>query len=147
MGTKIDVNNIHSRFKIHPDAVKKLVRAVLKAEKMRAREISVVFATDEYLRKLHRDFLKNDRYTDVITFDLSEGEGIEGEIYVSLDRARYFAREYQEPFHREVARLVIHGLLHLKGYSDATPAQRQEMHQRENQHLKNVSLNEKMVDF
>lgn len=126
--------------------VKKLIQYVLKREKINAREISVVFVDDEYLRKLHRQFFNDNSYTDVITFDLSENEGLEGEIYVSLDRARYFAGIYREPWSREVARLIIHGLLHLKGYDDATKARKQEMHQRENQLLANFSAINKILD-
>jgi len=126
--------------------VKKLVQYVLKLEKMNAREISVVFVDDEYLRKLHREFFNDDSYTDVMAFDLSENEGLEGEIYVSLDRARYFAGKYREPFSREVARLIIHGLLHLKGYDDKTTAQKQDMHRRENQLLADFPHISKILD-
>ena len=117
-------------------AIKQLIESVIRELKLSAREIHVIFVDDEYLRKLHREYLHDDSYTDVMTFNLSDSGEVEGEIYISVDRARVQARQYQVSVEEEIARLVIHGLLHLKGYDDATPAERQNMHQLENKMLR-----------
>ncbi len=113
-----------------------MVEQVIHEIKLPASEISVILVDDEYLRRLHREYLNDDRYTDVMTFNLSDGGEVEGEIYISVDRAQVQAKQYQVSVSEEVARLVIHGLLHLKGYDDATLAERQQMHQQENHLLR-----------
>ncbi len=87
------------------------------------------------LRQLNRDFLEMDRPTDVLSFPLAGPDDLcvpgravfLGEIYVSLDTARGQARAARKPLHREVAHLVIHGLLHLLGHDHATPGERRRM--------------------
>ncbi|HFE64307.1 rRNA maturation RNase YbeY [candidate division KSB1 bacterium 4484_188] len=114
---------------------KPLVQSVIQAKNIPIKQLRVILVDDEYLRTLHAQYLHDDSYTDVMTFNLSETGEIEGEIYISLDRARIHAREYGVAVRNEVARLIIHGLLHLKGMDDRTPAQRQEMHRTENRLL------------
>jgi rRNA maturation RNase YbeY len=70
------------------------------------------------MRRINRKYLRHASDTDVLTFPLEEDSGIEGEIYVNLDRARRQADEEGVPLGEEVARLVIHGALHLIGYDD-----------------------------
>ena len=82
--------------------------------------VSVVVIDNRQMRRLNRTYLGHDYPTDVIAFPLEEGKRIEGEIYVNADRARIQARRYRVSFNEEVARLVIHGTLHLAGYDDTT---------------------------
>lgn len=116
--------------------LQQLIRRVIRAEKIPVTELRIIFVDDEHLRSLHRDFLNDDTYTDVMTFNLGNEQAIEGEIYISVDRARAHAREFRVPTEEELARLIIHGLLHLKGYDDQTPPERARMRTRENEHLK-----------
>lgn len=67
---------------------------------------------------MNREFLRHNYPTDVLSFPLEGGANLEAEIYVNLDRARIQAREHGVSFANEVARLVIHGTLHLAGYDD-----------------------------
>ena len=96
-------------------AVRSLLRAVARAEKCRAAELSVVFVSSPEIRRLNQRFLKHNRFTDVMAFPVSE-EMI-GEIYVSRDQAALQAVEYGVSLREELLRLVLHGFLHLLGYS------------------------------
>jgi len=80
-----------------------------------------IHMTDDELLKLNQDHLNHDTYTDVITFDLSDKEGvIDGEIYISMDRIKENAAIYNSDFWTEYVRVVSHGVLHLLGYNDKT---------------------------
>lgn len=109
-----------------------LVRRILKEEKKSADSINLVLVGDEYLLEVNRKFLNHNYRTDVISFDLAENSPIEGEIYVSVDRARVQARRYKVPLEREVLRLMVHGVLHLCGWVDKTRSQKLKMRKREN---------------
>ena len=97
-------------------------------------EISLVFVSDEYLLNLKNKFFKKDHFTDVIAFRLNEYEDslIEGEIYISLPRAKENAKKFKEPYAKEVSRLIVHGCLHLIGFNDNTKKEKQIMTNNEN---------------
>ena len=96
---------------------------------------SVVLADDALLRSLNRDYREIDKPTDVLSFPLADSATLAdparrvylGEIYVSLETARVQARAARRPVSREVAHLVIHGVLHLLGYDHRTRAERRRM--------------------
>jgi len=100
-------------------------------------EVSIIFAQDELLANLKKEFFKVDQLTDVIAFRLNEYSepNIEGELYISLPRAEENAKTYKEPFEREVARLIIHGSLHLLNYDDQTDEESEQMRQMEETYL------------
>ncbi len=79
--------------------------------------------------------IQHDYYTDIITFDYTEKNKIGGDIFISLDTVRSNAEKYGEPFEREFRRVVIHGILHLCGQKDKSPADRAEMTRKENEAL------------
>ena len=100
--------------------VRRLCRLLTKDFKPDAAAVNVVFVNDRRIHELNRRFLKRDRPTNVISFDCKDpgvpGEPrLLGEIYISRDRARAQAREYDVPYGSELRRLVLHGLLHLIG--------------------------------
>lgn len=82
--------------------------------------VEVALVDDAESARVHRDFLGIDGPTDVITFD-------HGEIIIGVGVARSQAAAYGEPEWRELLRYVVHGLLHLAGYRDATAPERQRM--------------------
>ena len=97
---------------------------------------NVVLVGDGAIRDLNRRFLKRDHPTDVLAFPLGDGgEGIWGEVYVSEDRAREQAARYGVSFREELARLVVHGVLHLMGYDDKDEGSRKVMREREDHYL------------
>ncbi|MDP6385626.1 MAG: rRNA maturation RNase YbeY [Planctomycetota bacterium] len=90
-------------------------------------ELAIVLVDEEFLCDLHLRFLDDPSSTDVITFDLGEGPGPEGEVYVSVDRAREVSTARGTSLRRELALYVVHGVLHLCGFDDQTDRDRIEM--------------------
>lgn len=135
MATQIEIVNNHNDIAIRESLIETLTAKVLVDEDLAAREVYIVFVDDAYLRQLHRNYLDDDTVTDVMTFNLSDDEAVEGEIYISLDRAKAHAAEFSVAPGQEVARLVIHGLLHLNGYDDKTAAEQKKMRQQEEHYL------------
>lgn len=95
-----------------------------------ASSISFIFVSDEELAEIHGAFLHDNSITDVITFNLGEND-IEGEIYISSDRAKDQAKQYKVSYEEEVIRLMIHGILHLADYNDIKEADRKKMKEEE----------------
>ena len=119
-----------------------LVARVLEAEARRPGEIAVVLSDDAFLRQINRDWRGIDRATDVISFAYDERERdarvrpVRGDLLVSLDRVREQARRYRVTPGAELARLVIHGTLHLCGHVHARPVERSRMRARERSALR-----------
>lgn len=92
-------------------------------ERQPLRTLQYIFCTDEYLLRINQDFLQHDYYTDIITFQLGDEPdtlGVEGEVYISIDRVRDNAKSLGVPVGKELLRVIFHGALHLCGYSDKT---------------------------
>ena len=144
MAVRVDVSNAHRRYRIGKKQVGSYVQFVFKKERRKRGEVSVVFVDDRIIRKLNREYLSHDYVTDVISFPLTERRGeVQGEIYISADRARVQANRFGVRFGEEIARLVIHGTLHLIGYDDTTPRAAAEMKKREDRFVRNWFENEK----
>lgn len=98
-------------------------------------EISYVFCTDEYLHKINLQYLEHDTYTDIITFDYSDGNIVAGDIFISVDRVKENAKTYECSFTKELSRVIIHGVLHLVGYKDKTIEDSETMRAKEDFYL------------
>ncbi|MEN9282084.1 MAG: hypothetical protein RL594_1019 [Bacteroidota bacterium] len=110
------------------------VERALQAHKIKHARIDIILLTDRRIRTLNKQYLQHDYATDVLTFPL-EDQPLYGEIYVSLETARRQANEYSVTVVNELARLAVHGALHLLGYDDADPSDRQVMHELENTYI------------
>lgn len=95
-------------------------------------EIAYIFCTDERILEVNNQYLKHDYYTDIITFDYSEGSVISGDIFISVDTVRSNSEKFEVSFEDELHRILIHGILHLCGQADDTPELRAEMTRKEN---------------
>ena len=115
----------------------RIARAVLQVESVPEYAVSIVVVDNEEISRLNERFLKHHGPTDVIAFPYEE-QVVNGDLFVSLDQAVLQAGEYGVTINNELARLVIHGLLHLIGFNDDTPARRGAMRKRENRHLKEL---------
>lgn len=111
------------------------LKAVSEEEGRRLGQISVIFCSDPYLLEINRKYLGHDYYTDIITFDYSEGDTISGDLFISVDTVRSNAEYYSADFKNELDRVIVHGVLHLIGYDDHTDEQTAEMRARENHYL------------
>lgn len=99
--------------------------------------MSFIFCSDENLLELNRIHLNHDFLTDILTFDLSESEhSLISEIYISTDRVRENARQFDVPFLQELTRVIIHGTLHLCGYKDKKKSEISLMRQKEAYYLR-----------
>lgn len=108
------------------------IKDVISKEGYNLGEINYVFCTDEALLQINQQYLQHDTFTDIITFDQSEEEGIvSSDIYISLDRVKENAKLHSVSFHQELHRVLIHGILHLIGYTDKTTQDKSKMRQKE----------------
>ncbi|MBE0647028.1 MAG: rRNA maturation RNase YbeY [Bacteroidales bacterium] len=98
--------------------------------------VNIIICSDTFLKGYNKKYLNHDYYTDVVAFDLSENpEEIRGEVYISLDRVRENARIFRDTVPKELARVMIHGILHLTGMDDSTEKQREGMRKEEDRFL------------
>lgn len=97
-------------------------------KKIRTIELTYVFCNDRYLHQINKDFLNHDTYTDIITFDFSENKNeLRGEIYISVERVKENAAEYNVSYQEELHRVIFHGALHLCGFKDKAKADKKKM--------------------
>jgi probable rRNA maturation factor len=122
--------NLRSRNKI-----KVAIEYIFKNEGKALASVNYVFCSDERLLAINREYLKHDYYTDIVTFDLSEGREIRGEVYISAERVRENARLLKVPVVIEQLRVIFHGALHLCGYRDDTASHKNKMRVREDQYI------------
>ncbi len=105
-------------------------------EKRKIEQLNIIFCDDSYLLKINIEYLGHNFYTDIITFDNADSGGnIIGDIFISVERAKENAIDYQQDFEQEIKRLMIHGLLHLIGYSDKLPNEKLTMTEKEDYYL------------
>jgi rRNA maturation RNase YbeY len=135
MKHQVDVANAHPRTRLRRSPIADAVARVLRGERVGRAAVSVVLVSDDALLEMNREHLQHDFYTDVITFPL-EAEPLEGEIYISVDRAREQAAQYGVGLYDEICRLAVHGTLHLAGYDDASDAEREAMRRLEDKYLR-----------
>ncbi|MGB2957746.1 MAG: rRNA maturation RNase YbeY [Bacteroidota bacterium] len=137
---RVSVFNAHRRHRRRKKDAERCVRSMLKAERITRAEISVVYIDGRYSRSINKEYRGHDASTDVLAFSLGEGETLEGEIYVNIDRARRQAREFGVSLANELGRLVIHGMLHLAGYEDRTRRGAETMRKKEDAGLVQLGL-------
>ena len=111
------------------------IKAVASTYGKKVGEVGYLFVNDEKILEVNREYLSHDYYTDIITFDYSEGDTINGDLVISLDtvctNADLFSKAYEEELHR----VIIHGILHLCGINDKAPGEREIMEEAENKAL------------
>ena len=108
------------------------VKKIVLSEKRKLKNLSYNFCSDEELFQKNKQFLNHNTYTDIITFDYSEEKFLSGEIYISADRIKENAEKFKTDFTHELIRVMAHGVLHLCGYKDKSPIQKQQMRAAEN---------------
>ncbi len=123
-----------------PAVIKRLetnvwIKQVIRSYGKKAGEITYIFCSDEKILEINKQYLKHDYYTDIITFDYTEGNEISGDIFVSLETVKTNSEKYDTPYFEELHRVMIHGILHLCGFNDATPEEQEDMRKREDEAL------------
>ncbi|MEC7849304.1 MAG: rRNA maturation RNase YbeY [Candidatus Neomarinimicrobiota bacterium] len=115
-----------------------IIKNIFKSNKINLYDISIIFTSDIFVSDLKKKFFSKNQWTDVIAFPLHNNKDtkIEGDIYISMPTAIVNADKYNEPYEKEVARLMIHGVLHLIGFSDDTKKEKDIMSKIEDRLLK-----------
>lgn len=116
--------------------LKAFIIKAFKKEGFKVGEVNYIFCTDPYLLQINQQYLNHDTYTDIITFPYSQkGEPVSSDIYISIDRVRQNAKDFNTSFTRELHRVIFHGMLHLCGYKDKNKEQTQQMREKEDYYL------------
>lgn len=111
------------------------VQSIILKEGLETGEISFIFCDDTYLHKLNVEFLNHDTLTDIISFDNTLGEQINGDIYISVERVTENAKTFKSSFNTELHRVIIHGILHFCGFKDKTDREAKTMRTKEDEAL------------
>ena len=98
-------------------------------------EINYVFCDDDYLHKINVEYLNHDTLTDIISFDYTVGNLIQGDIFISIERVKDNANDFNVSFEEELKRVMAHGVLHYCGYKDKTDADAELMRQKEEEKI------------
>lgn len=111
--------NYETDFQLDNESIyEEWVDAIIESEGKEAGEINYIFCDDDYLHNINMQYLNHDTLTDIISFDYCIGDLISGDIFISVDRVKDNAKEYEVLFHVELLRVMSHGILHYCGYKD-----------------------------
>ncbi len=112
------------------------IKHTIIAEGKSLKELNYIFCSDQYLIQINQQYLNHDTYTDIITFDNAEIDGvIQGDIFISVERIKENAASFSGNETDELHRVMIHGVLHLLGYKDKTKSDKSLMTQKEDFYL------------
>ena len=129
-----------ARFPVGP--VKNVLNSLFLKYGRNPEAVNYVFCSDRYLLDINRSYLKHDYFTDIVTFDLSEHHSqLRADIYISVDRVRDNARVLRVHQYQEFIRVILHGALHLVGFSDKTVSGKKKMRAAEDSFLALVLKN------
>ena len=117
---------------INKTSVRNWIKKVTELHSKRLGAVSYIFCDDNKLLEVTQNYLKHDYFTDIITFDYTEGDKISGDLFISLDTVRTNAEQFAQDYETELHRVIIHGILHLCGINDKGPGEREIMEAEEN---------------
>lgn len=137
MKISIDYYGVRKRIRNTKD-VRVAIEYVVGEESRKLGEINIIFTSNANLLQINQEFLKHNYFTDVITFGNSFKNYVAGEIFISVDQVRINADRYKTSPNVELFRVIIHGVLHLIGYSDENEQDKAKMKIKEDHYLKIV---------
>lgn len=117
------------------EAIASWLSNVISSENKKEGEISYIFCDDEYLHKINVEYLNHDTLTDVISFDYTMGNQISGDCFISIERVKDNAVDFNVPFEEEIKRVLVHGMLHYCGYKDKTESEEALMRAKEDEKI------------
>lgn len=116
--------NYETNFNLdNEEAIATWLKNVIASENKKEGEINYIFCDDEYLHKINVEYLDHDTLTDIISFDYSMGNELHGDIFVSVERVKDNAADFDVSFEEELKRVLVHGILHYCGYKDKGEAE------------------------
>ena len=112
------------------------ITRIIYSEGFEVGEINYIFCDDEYLHKINMEYLNHDTLTDIISFDYSVGNLLQGDIFISVERVADNAKDFNVTFENELKRVLSHGVLHYCGYKDKTDTDAALMRSKEEEKIK-----------
>lgn len=129
--------NYETDFELHNEThYEDWISRIIESEGFDEGEINYIFCDDEYLHKINVEYLDHDTLTDIISFDYTVGNLIQGDIFVSIERVRENAVDFKVSFDEELLRVLAHGVLHYCGYKDKSEADQALMRSKEEEKMK-----------
>jgi len=116
--------------------IKKWLQKVFDLENKTPGEISVIFTSDNYLLEINKEYLQEDYYTDVISFNYNDENLVQGDIFISSERVKENSELYKVNYENELLRVIVHGVLHLIGYEDKEKSAKSIMTKKEDTYLR-----------
>lgn len=107
--------------------VSKWINDVIKSHQKKLGNVSYIFCSNQYILELNQQYLNHNYFTDIITFDYCFDNIVEGDIFISIDTVLDNSHRFKTNFYDELLRVIIHGILHLVGFSDKTAKQQKQM--------------------
>lgn len=120
--------------------IKNWIKRVAASYGKKIGEVNYLFCADEKILEVNTQYLSHDFYTDIITFDYSEGDKISGDIIISLETVRTNSQKYNTGFTEELHRVIIHGILHMCGIDDKSETASLNMRNAENRALEQINM-------
>lgn len=117
------------------EAIASWLSNVITSENKKEGEINYIFCDDEYLHKINLEYLNHDTLTDIISFDYTMGNELSGDVFVSIERVKENAVDFNVPFEDELKRVLVHGVLHYCGYKDKGEADELLMRSKEDEKI------------
>lgn len=112
------------------------IESIIASEQKILGEISYIFCDDDYLHTINLQYLNHDTLTDIISFDYTEGDIISGDIFISIERVKDNAKDFNVSFEEELKRVLAHGVLHYCGYKDKSDSDALLMRSKEEEKIK-----------
>lgn len=116
-------------------AIEQWLQLVIKSEGNKEGEINYIFCDDDYLHKINVEYLQHDTLTDIISFDYSVGNELNGDIFISVERVKENALDFNVEFSEELKRVLVHGILHYCGYKDKSESDEVIMRNKEDEKI------------
>ena len=139
----IQVRNLQSKIPLNSSQVKKIVKAILKYQRINEFSLNIVFVTNSAIKKLNKKFLGRGYATDVLSFDLRDKffykrKEVAGEVVICAEAAVKNAKIYGNDLKNEIALYIVHGILHLLGFDDSRPKEIKRMRRKEQEILRHL---------
>ena len=149
-GLFLEILNEQEEVAIEEDRIRLVCEKILADAAIVSGRIGIVIVDNDTIHDLNRDFLQHDYPTDVISFQVesdSEKGHLEGEVIASAEMALERAPEFKWSVKEELILYIIHGLLHLVGYDDLTPEDREKIREKERFYLRHAGFEPNDLGF
>ena len=136
--------NYETSFKlVRKSDYSKWLSFVIQSEGKKEGDINYIFCDDDFLIEINQQYLNHNTLTDIISFDYSVGNELHGDVFISVQRVRENAIEFDVAFEEELKRVMVHGVLHYCGYKDKSAKDEKEMRLKEDEKIKMFHVEQK----